>query len=262
MLFALVTWLSFTFTQSFTLQHLKALCVTVVSRFFPPLCKWGEQEWQGQLRAVVGPESWMWLLSDLAGRQKHHQVGVVQLATVTSTMQHATGRGETPFPCLLWNLIQPFPLWYSTVQCTPAFSSLSIRGMCGICLKTASQAWFVKHDVFFDISCVVPCGRKPFLTVLSVRPTNSMCAYSGPHFTSSTPLSWAIFFNIYSVFLVLIFTSPQKKRCLHQCTVLTFLSWILQKYWLFRIKWKKSRIAWINDVGIFTEILLGKGWHI
>lgn len=30
----------------------------------------------------------------------------------------------------------------------------------------------------------------------------------------------------------------------------------------FRIKWKKPRTAWINDLGIFTEILLGKGWHI
>lgn len=56
------------------------------------------------------------------------------------------------------------------------------------------------------------------------------------------------FLNISSVLLVLAFISPQKKSCLYQCTALTFLYRTLQKYWLFRIKWKRSRIAWINDL--------------
>lgn len=150
------------------------------------------------------------------------------------------------------------PDWCSTVQCTPIFSSLSVWGMCGICLKAASQAWFVRHDVFFDISMwqeTLPHSWK------YLPHKQCMCLVKASfYFSYSCHEQYS--FNIYSVFKVLAFIFSKKKGCLYQCTVLTFLSWILQKYWLFRIKWKKSRIAWINDVGIFTEILLGKGWHI
>lgn len=195
MLFTLVTWLSCTFTQSFTLQHLKALCVTIVSRFFPPLCKWGEQEWQGQPWAVVGPGSWMWLLSDLAGRQKHHQVRVVQLAFVTSTMQRATDGGGTPFPCFLWNLIQPCPLGAPQSNAFPYFR----HSVFGVCVEYALRQQ-VKHGLLSTMcSLTSPVSWQETLS--------HSCKYP-PHKQYMCLVRASFYFSYYSVMsnILLIFT--------------------------------------------------------
>lgn len=48
-------------------------------------------------------------------------------------------------------------------------------GGSGTHLEAASQAWFVDHVVFVDISCVMSCKGKPFLSVASACPINNMC---------------------------------------------------------------------------------------
>lgn len=71
-------------------------------------------------------------------------------------------------------------------------------------------------------------------------------------------------FNIYNISLVLTF--------MHSCQRRAIVTNVLYKYsshpsnpskilTCFRIKWERPGTAWINDLGIFTEILLGNSWH-
>lgn len=233
----LESWLSFTFTQCFTPHRLAALCVTRVDVlfvffFFTSAVQMRRMGMTGTAPGSGGARKLNVAPSGAHGKSKAptgHPVGLCASSMAEMGSIH-------PSPCLLWNLVQTFT---SMVHSDHA----GFWKGDGLHLQAANQARGCKP---WCVSCCV-AGNPSLLLEVPSQETMHLLR-RGLILLHLLLCHEQYSLNISSVLLVLAFISPQKKSCLYQCTALTFLYRTLQKYWLFRIKWKRSRIAWINDL--------------